>query len=344
MSSMGYGIVTNSFFITWLKSELWLANADGSGTRQLTFFNVPGQPGFNGQRVVVSMLSWAPDSSALVANVYYYPDAKHSAVSKITIFRFTTPEPTVGAAIFASDFGGYATATPGSFVEIYGRDMAGKSDNWSRRFVNGKAPTSVDNVSVTIGGFPSYVSFISPLQVNVQVPAQVATGGTVPVVLTYDGQSTAPVMLAVKALQPGLLAPPKFKINGVQYAAAFHANNSLVGNGKLPGISTTPAKPGETIVFYGLGFGAAKDLSGHSLQLAGQIVTVPNQLVNPVVFQFGNSHEPGQVVYAGMGMNYTGLYQFNVIVPADAPDGDLPLTVTLGGSALPQTLFISVHR
>jgi uncharacterized protein (TIGR03437 family) len=45
-----------------------------------------------------------------------------------------------------------------------------------------------------------------------------------------------------------------------------------------------------------------------------------------------------------MGMNYTGLYQFNVIVPADAPDGDLPLTVTLGGSALPQTLFISVHR
>ena len=344
MSSMGYGIDTTSFFITWLKSELWLANADGSQPQQLTFFNVPGSPGYKGQRAVVSMLSWAPDGSALAANVYYFPDATHSAVSKITIFHFTTPAPTVGAAIFASEFGGYSAAAPGSFVEIYGRNLAGKTDNWSEYFESGKAPTSVDDATVTIGGLPAYISFVSSLQVNVQVPAQVATGGTVSVVLTYKGRSAAPVMLAINTLQPGLLAPPSFKFNGVQHAAAFHADNSLVGNGKLPGISTKPAKPGETIVFYGIGFGVAQDLSGRPLPLAGQIVTVPNQLGNPVAFQFGSSREPGQVIYAGMAMNFTGLYQFNVMVPADAPDGDLPLTVTLGGNKLQQTLFISVHR
>ena len=69
-----------------------------------------------------------------------------------------------------------------------------------------------------------------------------------------------------------------------------------------------------------------------------------NQLANPVEFQFGNSQEPGQVMYAGMGLTYTGLYQFNVMVPKDAPEGDLPITVKLGGTKLPQALFISVHR
>ncbi len=344
MSSMGYGIDPNSFFLSWLKNELWLANADGSQTRQLTFFNVPGNPGYNGQRVIVSMLSWAPDGSGLVANVYYYPDASHDAVSKITVFHFATPAPTTGGAIFASDFGGDAAAAPGSFVEIYGSNLAGKTDHWSRQFVNGRAPTSLDNVTVTVGGVPAYVSFVSPLQVNIQVPAQVSTGGTLPVVLTYNGQPTAPLMLAINALEPGLLAPPTFKINGIQYVVAFHANNSIVGNGKVPKITTTPAKPGETIVFYGIGFGAAKDLTGRSLPLAGQIITAQNQLANPVTFQFGNSGTPGQVIYAGMATSYTGLYQFNVKVPADAPDGDLPLTVTLGGNKLTQTLFISVHR
>jgi Tol biopolymer transport system component len=90
MSSAGYGIDTKRFFITWLKTELWLANADGSQPRQLTSFNVPGKPGYNGQRAVVSMLSWAPDASAIVANVYYFPDLFHHGAtpSHIVVFHF----------------------------------------------------------------------------------------------------------------------------------------------------------------------------------------------------------------------------------------------------------------
>ena len=90
MSSTGYGIDTTRFFITWLKTELWLANADGSQPRKLTNFNVPGKPGYNGQRAVVSMLSWAPDSSSIVANVYYFPDLTHHGPtpSHIVVFHF----------------------------------------------------------------------------------------------------------------------------------------------------------------------------------------------------------------------------------------------------------------
>lgn len=90
MSSAGYGIDPNTLFINWLKTELWIADADGSHPQQVTFFNVPGRPGYNGQRTVVSMLSWSPDSSRLVANVYHYADATRPAKSEIVIFNLAS--------------------------------------------------------------------------------------------------------------------------------------------------------------------------------------------------------------------------------------------------------------
>jgi Tol biopolymer transport system component len=89
MSSAGYGIEKKRFFLTWLKTELWISNSDGSQPRQLSFFNAPGHEGYNGQRAVVSMLSWAPDASALVANVYYFADLGHwKPESHMMVFHF----------------------------------------------------------------------------------------------------------------------------------------------------------------------------------------------------------------------------------------------------------------
>jgi uncharacterized protein (TIGR03437 family) len=54
-----------------------------------------------------------------------------------------------------------------------------------------------------------------------------------------------------------------------------------------------------------------------------------------------------EVSYAGFAPGYVGLYQFNIVVPKTAPNGDLPITVTLGPSdlqqTLPQTLYLSVQ-
>jgi uncharacterized protein (TIGR03437 family) len=47
-------------------------------------------------------------------------------------------------------------------------------------------------------------------------------------------------------------------------------------------------------------------------------------------------------IYAGLAPNYTGLYQFNVVVPSVAAGDAVPLTFTLGGVAGTQTLYIAV--
>ena len=243
------------------------------------------------------------------------------------------------AIIAPSDYGGASTAVAGSYLEIYGTNLAATTRPWGASdFSNGKAPTTLDNVSVTVNGTPAYISFVSPSQVNVEIPAGIPAGGTVPVVLTYNGRSSAPVSFAIEASGGAILAPVSFKVGGTQYAGAYHVNGAPVTNGQIPGFPAAPAFPGETLLFYGLGFGPVKS----GAPIAGQIVNGQTTLSNPVQFLFGDSKLPGTVLYQGLAPGFVGLYQFNVTVPPNAPSGDLALQVSQGGNSLPQSLYLSV--
>ena len=244
-----------------------------------------------------------------------------------------------GGIISASAFGAFRAAAPGSYIEIYGTGLAGITGQWAASdFINGAAPTQLAGVSVTVNGVPAYVYAVSPTQVNVQVPVNVPTTGQVPVVLTYNGIASAPVMLSMQATSAGLLAPPSFLV-GKQFVYAAHSSNGkVVSNGSIPGIPAAPAAPGETVVLYGLGFGAVNETS---VPIAGRIATGQTTLVGPLQIRVGNS--PATIGYAGLAPGYVGLYQFNITIPADAPTGELPVTVTLAGTADTQTLYIPVQ-
>jgi uncharacterized protein (TIGR03437 family) len=249
--------------------------------------------------------------------------------------------PAIGAngVIAASDFGGASAAATGSFIEIYGTNLAGTRR--ARRlsdFSKSKAPTSVDGVTATVGGKAAYISFVSPGQVNVQVPAGVSTGGSVAVVVTHNSQSSAPATLAIQPLAGAILAPASFKVNGKQYVGAYHVNGTAVTGGNIPGLPAAPAVAGETVLFYGLGFGPVTS----GAPVAGQLATGQTKLSTPVQFLFGDQKLPGSVLYQGLAPGFVGLYQFNVTIPATAPSGDVAVHVSQGTTALPQTLYIAV--
>jgi uncharacterized protein (TIGR03437 family) len=104
----------------------------------------------------------------------------------------------------------------------------------------------------------------------------------------------------------------------------------------IAGVNSRPAKPGETIVIYGIGFGPVSPNTP-----AGQIVTQGGQLSGLRIL-FGQT--PAQVTYAGLSPGYLGLYQFNIVVPA-VPDSNLvPLTFSLNGAAGVQKLYTAVHQ
>ena len=142
------------------------------------------------------------------------------------------------------------------------------------------------------------------------------------------------VMQQLKAA-PGLLAPPQapFLSGGKQWLAA------LSGSGAFVGIPSNPAKPGDTIVTFGVGFGATNPAVA-----AGQKTSAATRVSAPLVITVGGVQlTDAQIQYAGLVPPYVGLYQFNLVVP-NVPDGDQPMTVQLGGVALPQTLLLSVKK
>jgi len=160
------------------------------------------------------------------------------------------PQPTVNitaGANGASFQAGFASAT---WVSIFGTNLSQTTRLWQDSdFVNGLLPTSLSDVSVTVNGLAAYVEYISPTQVNVLAPDDATLGAVQLQVTTAQGKSNS------LTAQKQQLAPAFFTIGG-GYVAAQHADYTYVGKpGLIAGVTTQPAKPGETILLYGTGFG-----------------------------------------------------------------------------------------
>ena len=243
-----------------------------------------------------------------------------------------------GGVISAGSFGAFTAVAPGSWIEIYGSNLAAHSRSWSGADFNGiNGPTSLDGTSVTIGGQKAFVDYISPGQVNVQVPSNIGTGSQPLVVQTPAGLSAA-YSVTVNAQQPGLLAPASFGIGGKQYVTAVFSDGSYVlPPGAIPGLASRRAQPGDNIEFYGVGFGSVTPDTP-----AGAIVQHLNTLVAPLHIYFGQMEASWS--YAGLAPQAVGLYQFNVVVPNVGGGDTIPLTFSMAGTLGHQTLYIPVQN
>jgi uncharacterized protein (TIGR03437 family) len=208
---------------------------------------------------------------------------------------------------------------------------------WSGTDFNGSlAPTALAGTTVTIGGQPAFVEYVSPGQLNAQVPSNLAPGPQ-PVVVTTAGGSSAAYMIQVNATEPGLLAPAAFSLAAGQYVVAQFGDGVtyVLPPGTFSGVPSKPAKPGDTIVIYGVGFGSVTPDSP-----AGQIENQSNHLAS--TFQAWFAGTPATVAFSGLTGGFLGLYQFNVVVPNVAAGNAVPFTYSLGGNSDPQTLLIAI--
>jgi uncharacterized protein (TIGR03437 family) len=249
--------------------------------------------------------------------------------------------PSIGSVVSASSYGGFTSVSPESFVEIYGSNLALDTRGWTKAdFTGNEAPTSLDGVEVSIAGQKAFVNYIvaNPGQVNVELPSNIPTG-TQQITVTNKNGTSAPFNVTVNATEPGLLAPASFKIGGKQYVVAFHSDNVtyVLPAGAIAGLPSRPAKPGETIVMYGNGFGPVTPNIP-----AGELAQGNSQLVASMEILFGET--AAKLAYYGLSPGLVGVYQFDVVVPAIADNDLVPLTFKLGGVAGAQTLYTAVKE
>jgi len=223
------------------------------------------------------------------------------------------------------------TIAPNTWVEIKGLNLAGNTRIWQASdFINDQMPTQLDKVSATVNGKNSFVYYISPTQINVLTPPDEISG---PVRVAVNNSNA---MAAEFTAQAQGLSPSFFVFSDNQHVAATHADGSLLGPASLsvPGYSFSPAKPGETISIYANGFGSTSVpvVVGSDMQ-SGTLSPL-------LVVKIGSVD--ANVQFAGLIS--PGLFQFNVTVPSNTPDGDQPITATYRGASTQSTIFITVQH
>jgi len=255
-----------------------------------------------------------------------------AGASDFTITAGTAAPPQI--TLVSNDASGQTAIAPNTWVSIYGSNFApaGFSGDWSQSIVNGLLPTTLDGVSVSIGGNLAYVEYVSPTQINVLAPSVVAPGSALVTVTTAAGTAPAATVTA-QQFSPAFFVWP----NG--QPAATHADYSLaVKNGTFAGATTVPAKPGEAIILWGTGFGPTSPAAPAGAEVPA---SAGYNTANPATVTIGGVS--AAVYGTALASGFAGLYQVVVTVPATLADGDYALVATVGGVPSATTTLTVQH-
>jgi uncharacterized protein (TIGR03437 family) len=219
-----------------------------------------------------------------------------------------------------------------SWVTIKGTNLAAQTDDWSHSILNGALPTSLDGVSVGMGGKPAYVYFVSPGQLNVLAPDVPA--GPISVTVTTAGGTSAVFATSANAYGPAFFTWPNNQVVATRQDYSY-----AVKAGTFAGATTVAAKPGEVIILWATGLGPTLPAAplGASVPASGGYPTAsaPTVTINKL---------PATVYGAALAPGSAGLYQIAIQIPAGVGDGDWPIQATIGNITSPAGTTLSVHQ
>jgi uncharacterized protein (TIGR03437 family) len=215
----------------------------------------------------------------------------------------------VAAAIAANLDKNATTVAPGGLVSIFGAALAkvpGDLSGWAGQ----QLPVQFNGTSVSIAGKAAPLIYVSPGQVNAQVPMDVPAGVQPLTVTSSAGPSTAYSITVAPAAPAIFFYPVPAVLKNVNY--------SLVG-------SANPAKAGDVLLVYCTGLGqTSPGLTTGALVPATSLPRTGN-----VTATIGGTTAP--VAYSIASPGFTGLYQVAITVPSGV-SGTVPLQLQMGNA------------
>lgn len=205
----------------------------------------------------------------------------------------------------------------GSLVSIFGTGLTGGATAAASSI---PLPTSLAGIRVVIGGIKAPLLYVSPTQINAQIPQEVSGQNFTTALILLNGVENLPALVSLAPTGPGIFAVNQ---GGTGRAAILHSAT------QLPVTASDPAKPGEILEVYVNGLGATNPpvATGQAAPLdpLARVTMSPTALFQNVT---------GRVDFAGLAPSFVGLYQVNIEVPSNSPTGEaVPLTLTSNGVA-----------
>ena len=297
-----------------------------------------------GVPVAGAAVSWSAQSGASVQNASSTTDANGIATAEAFLgsqagsytFTATAPRrlkytftdfarlvpniPASGGIANAASFDTASPIAPGSYITIGGSNLSDLTDSATTTIL----PLAIDFVNVSFDvpsagiSVPGYLTFVSPNQVNLQVPWELQNA-------IAKGQTSAQVKVTIDNTVGNLVTvllgsySPAFFEGTPGAVAALDQNFHVINAGH-------PAVRGQAVQLYANGLGPVTNTpaSGDpatSSSLAAT-TTVPTVTIGGV---------PAPVSFSGLAPGFPGLYQVNVTVPTGLAAGNQSLVLTIGG-------------
>jgi uncharacterized protein (TIGR03437 family) len=251
-----------------------------------------------------------------------------------------TPPPTgpaiTGIAGVAGSVPFVANLSSNGLFAIYGSNLATAAAGInSTNIVNNQLPTNLGGTCVESGTTMFGLFFVSPGQINA-LAGNIPSTGTIPVsVVTNCGTANQVISPAVNV--PVAAVAPEFlyfvqNANGADPVAALDFTTGIdVG---ATAASFAPAKVGDLIIAYGVGWGPTQPAISINTLAPGAA-----SLINDVTVTLGGVavDVTSSSFYAGLSPGSAGLYQMNFVVPPGVPAGNQQLILTVDGVPSPGT-------
>jgi uncharacterized protein (TIGR03437 family) len=206
----------------------------------------------------------------------------------------------------------------------------------STDLVNGRLPTVVNGVCVYVNNVRAPIFFLSPTQINFQVP-QVATTGNVGVQVAIMCGAPNETRSNVESVASAAATPEffyfRFSSDGKNPIAAINAiNGNFIGPaGLIAGLNFFPANPGDFVTLFLTGGGITDPAFA-----PGELPNVAGKVSGSTgVSVAGVQLSASDILYVGVTPGFAGLYQLNIRIPAGTPQGSQPVVLTVGGRSSP---------
>ncbi len=257
--------------------------------------------------------------------------------------RAQTPvSPSVTSVVNSASYS--APIVPRSLITIFGTGLAPVTQAAARDAM--PLPTNIGGTSVTVNGFAAPLLYVSPTQINAQMPAEVKAGNesySATTLMVHTPVSTSGFTFPVFSYAPGFFSSDS---SGCGQAAALNITPDGAVSVNSPSNS---AAPGDFLAVFGTGIGSLSNqpADGTAPSGADKAAVFPSFFFGSDVDSvfFGGSDLPRQSTaasYLGAAPTLVGVDQMNFQIPSGSRNG-CAVPVMIGGPVVSQVVSVSVN-